>query len=138
MHFSAATQFWAFFSPLLLLLEVETKLNKCINKFYLMSKCASCAYTVRVVRVNENKITLRVAVSEDLFAFGGEINQNMTKYRSSHRWCSINKVFLKISQISQENNCARASFLIKRHWHRRFSMNFAKFSRTSFLQNTFG
>ena len=39
-----------------------------------MSKCASCAYTVRVVRVNENKITLRVAVSEDLFVFGGEIN----------------------------------------------------------------
>ena len=27
--------------------------------------------------------------------------------------CFVNKVFLKISQDSQENNCDRASFLIK-------------------------
>ena len=27
--------------------------------------------------------------------------------------CSVKKVFLKISQNSQENNCARVSFLIK-------------------------
>ena len=27
--------------------------------------------------------------------------------------CSVNKVFLKISQDSQENNCDRVSFLIK-------------------------
>ena len=33
-------------------------------------------------------------------------------YRSSHRRCSIKKVFLKISQSSQENTCPRASFLI--------------------------
>ena len=32
---------------------------------------------------------------------------------SSHRWCSIKKPFLKISQNSQENTCARVSFLIK-------------------------
>ena len=29
------------------------------------------------------------------------------------QWCSLKKVFLKISQNSQENACARASFLIK-------------------------
>ena len=29
------------------------------------------------------------------------------------RSCSVNNVFLKISQISQENICARVSFLIK-------------------------
>ena len=29
------------------------------------------------------------------------------------RSCSVNNVFLKISQISQENTCARVSFLIK-------------------------
>ena len=50
------------------------------------------------------------------------------------------KVFLKISQNSQENTCARVSFLItllkKRLWHRCFLVNFAKFSRTPFLQNT--
>ena len=29
------------------------------------------------------------------------------------RMCSVEKVFLEISQNSQENNCARVSFLIK-------------------------
>ena len=34
--------------------------------------------------------------------------------RSSHRRCSVGKeVFLKISQISQENTCSRVSFLIE-------------------------
>ena len=38
------------------------------------------------------------------------------KYQVSEavvRRCSIKKVFFKISQISQENTCARVSFLIK-------------------------
>ena len=49
-------------------------------------------------------------------------------------------LFLEISQNSQENTCARVSFLIKlqapatlfqrRLWHRCFSMNFAKFLGT--------
>ena len=33
--------------------------------------------------------------------------------RSSHRRCSVKKVFLEILQKSQENTCARVSFLIK-------------------------
>ena len=57
------------------------------------------------------------------------------------RW-SVKKAFLEISQISQENTCARASFLIKlqpatllrkRLWHRCFPVNFEKFLRTPFL-----
>ena len=58
-------------------------------------------------------------------------------------------VFLEISQNSQENTCARVSFLIKlqtrpatllkkRLWHRCFPVNFVKFLRTPFLQNTTG
>ena len=56
-------------------------------------------------------------------------------------------VFLKILQNSQESTCARVSFLIKlqlpalfkkRLWHRCFPVNFAKFLRTLFQQNTFG
>ena len=35
--------------------------------------------------------------------------------RSSHWKCSVDKVFLEISQNSQENTCAKASFLIKLH-----------------------
>ena len=51
--------------------------------------------------------------------------------RSSHQRCSVKKVFLEISQNSQENTCARVSFLItllkKRPWHRCFPVNFVKF-----------
>ena len=53
--------------------------------------------------------------------------------------CSVKKTFLEISQNSQENTCARVSFLIatllkKRLWHRCFTVNFAKFLRASFLK----
>ena len=59
------------------------------------------------------------------------------------------KVFLEISQNSQENTCARVSFLVKlqaasatllkkRLWHRCFPVTFVKFLRTPFLQNTSG
>ena len=56
--------------------------------------------------------------------------------------CSVKKVFLEISQNSQENTCARVSFLIKlqaatllkkRLWHRCFPVNFVKFLRTPFF-----
>ena len=33
--------------------------------------------------------------------------------KSSHQRCSVKKLFVKISQNSQENTCARVSFLIK-------------------------
>ena len=58
--------------------------------------------------------------------------------------CSVKKVFLEISQNSQENTCARVFFnevaplrpvtlLKKRFWHRCFPVNFVKFLRTRFL-----
>ena len=37
----------------------------------------------------------------------------MENFRSSHRRCSIKKVLLEITQNSQENTCAKVSFLIK-------------------------
>ena len=51
------------------------------------------------------------------------------------------KVFLEISQNSEENACARVSFLIKlqatllkkKLWHRCFPVNFAKYLRTPIL-----
>ena len=57
----------------------------------------------------------------------------------------MKKVFLEIPQNSQENTCARVSFLIKllapppatllkkRLWHRCFPVNFGKFLRTPFF-----
>ena len=61
------------------------------------------------------------------------------------RRCSVKKMFLKISQNSQENTCARVSFLIKiqalglqlyqkeRLRRKCFPANFAKFSRITFF-----
>ena len=46
-------------------------------------------------------------------------------------------VLLEISPSSQENTCARVS-LKKRLWHRCFPVNFAKFLKTPFSQNTSG
>ena len=65
------------------------------------------------------------------------------------RRCSVKKVFLEILQNSQENACARVSFLNKfqgwglkiikkSFWHSCSPVNFAKFLRTSFWQNTSG
>ena len=50
------------------------------------------------------------------------------------RRCPVKKLFLRISQNSQENTCARVSFLIKKRLrHRCFPVNFAKFPRTPFI-----
>ena len=59
------------------------------------------------------------------------------------------ELFLEISQNSQQNTCARESFLItlqtglQLYWkrvsnHRYFPVNFVEFIRTSFLHNTSG
>ena len=72
----------------------------------------------------------------------------LTSTRTSRRRCSVKKLFLEILQNSQENTCARVSFLKKlqplvcnfikkkRLWHRCFPVNFAKFLKHVFLQNT--
>ena len=60
-------------------------------------------------------------------------------YRNSHRRYSIKKVFLKILQNSQENTCARVSFLTtllkKTVWHRCFPVNLQNFF-TEYLRTT--
>ena len=63
------------------------------------------------------------------------------KVRSSCPEVFCKKVFLEISQNSQENICARVPFLIKlqatllkkRPWHRCFPVNFVKFLKSPFL-----
>ena len=70
----------------------------------------------------------------------GNLYQIIASTEAAAQRCSVKNVFLEISQNSQGNTCA--SFLInllkKRLWHRCFPVNFAKFLRTPFLQNTFG
>ena len=88
-----------------------------------------------------NKISIFI-ILENLFCFPGDplVSGILGRpERSSHQRRSMKKVFLEISQNSQENTCARVSFLLKkRPWHRCFLVNFAKFARTPFLQNTSG
>ena len=48
--------------------------------------------------------------------------------------CYVKKVFLEISQNSQENTCARVSFLIK--LAQVFSCEFCEISKNTFFQRT--
>ena len=51
--------------------------------------------------------------------------------------CSVKKVFLEISQKSQENNCARISFLIKlQALAQVFSSEFCEISKNTFCYRT--
>ena len=79
-----------------------------------------------------------------------EIHSQMVKFRSSHRWCSAKKGDLKNFAIFTGKHLCRsfffnkvaglrpASLLKKRLRHRCFPVNFGKFLRTPFLQNTSG
>ena len=63
------------------------------------------------------------------------------------RWCSVKKVFFEISQNSQENSCAKVSFLIKLHalacnfikketLAQVFSCEFSEISKNTFCYRT--
>ena len=72
------------------------------------------------------------------------------KYKSSHQTCSMKKGVLRnFAKFKGKYLCqslffdkvaglSHAALLKKRPWHRCFPVNFAKFLRTSFLQNTSG
>ena len=66
-------------------------------------------------------------------------------FRSSHRRCSIKNCVLRNfskftgKHLCQSHLCQRSATLLeKRLWHRCFLVNFDKFLRTLFLQNTSG
>ena len=67
----------------------------------------------------------------------------VTQCRNSHQRCSIKKVLLKISLNSQENSCARVSFLIKKSLFikketlaQEFSCEFCETFKNTFLFRT--
>ena len=78
----------------------------------------------------------------------GHCPSSLPTSRSSYRRCFIKKVVLKISQNSQENTCARVSFLlnlllicnfiIKEILAQVFSCEFCKFFKNPFLQTASG
>ena len=62
-----------------------------------------------------------------------------TSIRSSQRRCSIKKGVLEnFAEFTGKHLCQSLFSLKKRLWHRGFPVNFAKFLRTPFLQNTSG
>ena len=78
-----------------------------------------------------------------------KVFKNSTFFRSSHRRCSIKKDVLEnFAKFKGKHLCqspffnkvaGRPATLFKKgHWHRCLPVNFAKFLRTFFLQNTSG
>ena len=61
-----------------------------------------------------------------------ELLRTSSRSRAVVQRCSVKKVFLEISQNSQENTCARV-FIKKRLWQRCFPLNFVKFLRILFF-----
>ena len=57
------------------------------------------------------------------------------KFTSSHRRCPSKKVFLKISQYSQENTCVGVNF-IKKTPTQVFSYEYCKIFKNSFFYRT--
>ena len=76
-----------------------------------------------------------------------DVDQCLEQTEAVTQRCYVKKVFVEISQNSQENTCPRVSLLIKlqasvlfikkvtlaRHGHRCFPVNFVKFLRTHFF-----
>ena len=86
---------------------------------------------------SQENISLGESIWDSFLASVNLINQVVfcfSRFPSTEavtRSCSARKVLLQISQNSQENTCARVSFL--RLWHICFPVNFAKFLTTPFL-----
>ena len=103
----------------------KTQTNTCLSQFQENNKIntrkanITILLTIPTIEPHENKI-------------------NSLLIEAVARGCSVKKVFLEISQNSQENTCARASFFNKFDlWHRCFPVNFTKFLlRTPFLTRT--
>ena len=71
----------------------------------------------------------------------GRCKSSNLRYPEAAAWrCSVKKGVLELSQNSQENTCAKASFLIKnlylkkRLWHRCFPVIFVKFLISPFFR----
>ena len=78
-------------------------------------------------------------VSFQILLCAFKINNDVKESEAVVRRCSVNKIFLEISQNSQENTCARAwpgTLLKKRLWHRYFPVNFCEISENTFFHRT--
>ena len=107
-----------------------------LHKPFFLYTRNSCSQVFHKIASHEKIFRKEFILSE--IAFSGF---KPAKTEAVFQRCSIKKLFSEISQNSQENICARVSFLIKlqtsatllkrRLWRRCFPVNFAKFLRTT-------
>ena len=93
--------------------------TNCFIMFYSVLSC---------FRYKLSCLPSEIGIFRIILVFRNNFSKN---FRSSHL-----EVLLKISQNSQENTCARVSFLINRLWKRCFPVNFVKFLRTPYFCRT--
>ena len=60
----------------------------------------------------------------------------MVSHRSSHRWCSVKKVILEISQNSQENTCVSLFFIKKETLTQVLFFEFCNIPKNTFSYKT--
>ena len=102
-----------------------------------------------VVFVRTSKNSLAAAISSvqhilSLCSTSCDFLTECSTFRSSQHRCCIKKVFLEISHNSQENTCARVSFLIKLACNfikkdsltQVFSCEFCEISKNTFFYGT--
>ena len=78
--------------------------NKLVKRVFITS--------AKLMRKKEEirMIKTQSIISISLFIYAIKFPMNL-KYRSSHLWCSLNKIYLQTSQYSQENICVGVSLI---------------------------
>ena len=126
---------------LLYLMKQYTNQAKCIDIFISFE----IQFEKKLLRLLEKKFFEKIKTK--IIKIG---NKNKQMDRSRHRRCSVRKgVFRNFAKFTGKHLCQSlflnkvaglrpATLLKKRPWHRCFPVNFARFLRTPFLQNTSG
>ena len=111
---------------------MDVYIHNILRNIYINVLCYKCILQMLIYNRKCIKNVLRFTLLTFPYVYG----------RSSHQRCSVKKTFWKISQNSQENTCARASFLIKlqatilwkeRLWHRCFPVSFSEIFQNVFF-----
>ena len=109
VNFSLNWQFWFFFFFFLTKFAQKGQIENW--KIVLARASMVVTYYIKLFRTGPTHngifMSLLLLVAETNTCHQIPIN---FMYRSSHRWCSLNKNFLKTSQYLQENICAGVSF----------------------------
>ena len=91
--------------------------------------CIHCRWSVKIRKFLSILLTLKYKLILTLFT--------CRVFALLYHWIVCAKCQKHLPELFYEKRCSRAATLLKKRlWHRCFPVNFAKFLRTSFLQNT--